>query len=158
MSEVKIRNYRRTDCEAVLRVAEESFGGLCLDYNIEKQFGLIANTTWQERRREGIEHDLQRNGAHAFVAEGDGQVVGFVCTRILPEQASGHIANLAVAKDFQSRGIGKMLIQRALDHFRECGMRYARIETLEQNPKGQKLYPSFGFKEIGRQIYYLREL
>jgi ribosomal protein S18 acetylase RimI-like enzyme len=65
---------------------------------------------------------------------------------------------MAVAASYQGLGVGKALIGHALEHFRKRGMRYARIETLQQNYKGQKLYPSFGFTEIGRQIYYLREL
>jgi ribosomal protein S18 acetylase RimI-like enzyme len=65
---------------------------------------------------------------------------------------------MAVASDYQGQGVGKILMRQALSHFREHGMRYARIETLEQNYRGQSLYPAFGFKEVGRQIFYLREL
>jgi len=158
MAELRVRDYRKADCAAVLRITAESFEGFCMDYNMEKEFGLIAGTTWQERKREGVEYDLHRYAEHTFVAELDGEVVGYVSNRVLPEQSTGHIANLAVSKEHQSRGAGKLLIQRSLDYFRECGLRYARIETLEQNFKGRKLYPSFGFKEIGRQIFYLRKL
>ena len=52
------------------------------------------------------------------------------------------------------RGIGRRLIEHALQHFRGAGLTHARIETLEQNPVGQKLYPSLGFREIARQIHY----
>lgn len=158
MSDVRIRKYRRGDREAVLRITQESFDGFCIDANMEEHFGRIANTTWQQRKRDGIDYDLRRNRDNAFVAELDGQVVGYICTRIYRDLATGHVANMAVAKDWQGHGIGKMLMRAALDHFRDCGMRYARIETLEQNYKGQQLYPAFGFKEIGRQIFYLREL
>ena len=49
-------------------------------------------------------------------------------------------------------------MEAALDYFRKEGMQYARVETLEQNFKGQRFYPSYGFKEIGRQVFYFREL
>ena len=55
-------------------------------------------------------------------------------------------------------GVGKALMAAALDHFRDCGMLYARIETLEQNIKAQNFYPSVGFKEVARQIFYVMEL
>ncbi len=158
MSEAIVRPYARRDFEAVMRITEESFEGFCLDENMEKHFGVMADTTWQERKRRGIEYDLRANPKHAFMAELDGKVVGFICTRLYGELLTGHIANLAVAKACQGQGIGKALIRRSLEHFREQGMHYARIETLEQNYKGQHLYPSFGFKEIGRQIFYWREL
>ena len=107
---------------------------------------------------EGIDFDLRRNGAHTFVAEVDGEVVGYVATRIYSSVLTGHVANMAVARQYQGIGAGKALMAAALDHFRKEGMKYARIETLEQNEKGRHIYPSFGFKEIGRQIFYFREL
>ena len=37
-------------------------------------------------------------------------------------------------------------------------MQVAKIETLEQNPIGQTLYPSLGFQEVARQIHYAMRL
>ena len=37
-------------------------------------------------------------------------------------------------------------------------MEVAKIETLDQNPIGQKLYPSLGFREVARQIHYAMRL
>jgi len=158
MGEVTVRKYSKRDREKILRITEESFRDTCLDSNMEKHFGRIADTTWQERKREGIDYDLRRNPDHVFVAEADGEVVGYACTRVYQDHLTGHVANMAVANDFQGRGAGKLLLHAALEHFRAEGMRYARIETLADNVKGQRLYPAFGFKEVGRQIYYLREL
>ena len=158
MTEVIIRRYRRRDRDAVLRITETSFGGFCLDTNMDDHFGHVANTTGQERKRDAVDYDLHRNSEDAIVAELDGEVAGFVCTRIYRDLSIGHVANLAVAEDFQGRGIGKMLIRAALDHFRDRSMRYARIETLEQNERARKLYPQFGLREVGRQVYYMQEL
>jgi ribosomal protein S18 acetylase RimI-like enzyme len=45
-----------------------------------------------------------------------------------------------------------------LEHFRRNGVECARIETLEQNPIGQHLYPAVGFREVARQIHYAMRL
>jgi hypothetical protein len=37
-------------------------------------------------------------------------------------------------------------------------MQVAKIETLEQNPVGQALYPDLGFQEVARQIHYAMRL
>jgi ribosomal protein S18 acetylase RimI-like enzyme len=37
-------------------------------------------------------------------------------------------------------------------------MRYVRIETLEQNRRCAALYPKLGFREIARQVHYIRPL
>ena len=156
--EIVVRKFRRSDRTAVLAITEDSFGGFCMEANMEEHFGPIAGSTWSERKREGIDFDLRRYAAHTFVAEVDGEVVGYVATRLYSSVLTGHVANMAVARRCQGIGVGKALMRAALDHFRQEGMRYARVETLEQNAKGQHIYPAFGFKEIGRQIFYFREL
>ena len=156
--EVIVRKYRRSDRTSVLAITKESFGGFCLEASMEEHFGPIAGTTWSERKQDGIDFDLRRNSAHTFVAEVGGEVVGYCATRIYSSVLTGHVANMAVARQYQGIGAGKALMAAALDHFRKEGMQYARVETLEQNEKGRHIYPSFGFKEIGRQIFYFREL
>jgi len=153
-----IRPYRRRDRKAVLRITETSFEGFCLDCNIEEAFGALSGTTWQDRKRAGIDHDLRQNPEHTFVAEVDGEPVGYVCTRTYRTTRIGHVANIAVERRRQGQGIGRALLQHALEHFRQCGMRYARIETLEQNYRGRSLYPSLGFQAVGRQVFYFRKL
>jgi len=155
---VAIRPYRPTDHQAIMDITSGSFSPAAIDANMERQFGLIAGTTWQERKLKGVAHDLRRQPEYTLVADADGQAVGYVSSRAYKDISTGHIANLAVDTDWQSRGIGKALIQAALDHFRATGLQYARIETLEQNARGSHIYPTFGFEEIGRQIYYFREL
>ncbi len=156
--DVTVRKYHRRDRSRVLAIVEESFEGFCLESNMEEHFGRIAGTTWAERKRNGIDYDLRRHPGHALVAEVDAEVVGFLCARLYSSILTGHIANMAVASSHQDRGVGKALIRTALEHFRNEGMRYARIETLEQNYKGRRLYPSFGFQQIGQQIFYFRKL
>jgi len=138
-------------------MAADRFRGVCLDENIERQFGKIT-ASWPQHKKAAIDYDITNNPAHTLVAEVEGKVVGFICCRLYRDRLTGHIANLAVAERFQGMGIGRTLVRAALEHFRESGMRHARIETLDQNAKAQKFYPSLGFKEIGRQIYYFMDL
>jgi ribosomal-protein-alanine N-acetyltransferase len=156
--DVNIRRYHKRDRQSVLDITDRSFEGFCLEANMEQHFGTIAGTSWQKRKHDAIEYDLRYSSKHVFVAEIGGEVVGYVCTRLYSERMIGHIANMAVAPEHQDRGIGRMLMARALENFRDCGMRYARIETLERNERGRHLYPEMGFREVGRQIFYFRRL
>ena len=158
MADVTVRAYRKRDRDAILEITRESFDQFCLESNMDKSFGPIAGMAWDARKCDGIAFDLAQNPDHTFVAVVDAQVVGYVCTRLYTAHLIGHVANIAVARKHQGQGIGKLLLAKALEHFRSFGMRYARIETLEQNYKGNRFYPSFGFKEIGRQVFYFREL
>lgn len=156
-SGVRVRRFRYKDREAVLRIAEECFSGVCLDENIEGAFGKIG-VPWQEHKRDSIDFDLTNNASSALVAVMDGKVVGFICNRLYRSRSTGHVANVAVMQAYQGRGVGKALLRASLDYFRAQGMRHARIETLEQNEKACKFYPSLGFEEVGRQIHYYKKL
>ena len=68
------------------------------------------------------------------------------------------IPNLAVSASVRGHGIGRALIERALDYFRAEGMAFATIETMVNNPIGQTLYPDCGFEEVARQVHYARRL
>jgi ribosomal protein S18 acetylase RimI-like enzyme len=58
----------------------------------------------------------------------------------------------------QGKGLGRRLLEHALEYLRQQGMECARIETLEQNPIGSHLYPGLGFEEVARQIHYAMRL
>ena len=100
--------------------------------------------------------------AHAegiFVAAGkENEVLGYITTLIDAEAGRGRIPNLAVASTARGSGIGRALIEHALDFFREKKLDYAVIETMASNPVGQSLYPACGFQEITRQVHYAQRL
>ena len=83
-----------------------------------------------------LEHD--RNGC--FVAMADDQPVGMVTTTSFGPSA--WIGNLIVEPDFRSRGIGRALMEHAIDQLRERG---ATTVRLEGDPPGIPLYRKLGF-------------
>ena len=105
-----------------------------------------------------IEADAERDPDGVFVAEVAVAVVGYITTWTDADAGLGFIPNLAVDAGQRGQGIGRRLILHALDHFRQQGLSHARIETLEQNPIGQQLYPSLGFREVARQVHYCMAL
>jgi ribosomal protein S18 acetylase RimI-like enzyme len=154
MSSYQIRPFRPADREAILRLTVDSFGGVAIEKNAENLFGLINGKDWKWRKARQVDCELERDPGGAFVAEDQGKVVGYVTTYSDRESGVGYIPNLAVDSEQRGSGIGRALIERALEHFRQQGLANARIETLQQNPIGQHLYPSCGFREVARQIYY----
>jgi ribosomal protein S18 acetylase RimI-like enzyme len=153
-----IRPYRDGDLAALQRITVESFEGVSIDRNIEAHFGTVAGRTWQERKARDVAMDVQVNPPGVFVAEEDGQAVGYVTTRVDPFSRIGRIPNLAVSPAFRGAGLGSALIRHALQYLQAQGMSMAKIETLVQNERGQALYPRFGFREVARQIHYVMPL
>ena len=155
---IKIRAFRNDDLDALKRLTVASFGPVCIDKNIESKFGHVNGNDWAWRKARHIDADVRREPEGIFVAESDNAIVGYITTWSDRDAGLGNIPNLAVDADFRGQGIGRQLIDFALNHFRSLGLTHARIETLDQNDIGQKLYPSMGFEEVARQVHYCLKL
>jgi ribosomal protein S18 acetylase RimI-like enzyme len=153
-----IRDYRATDLEIIKRLTVESFAGVTLEQNIEQVLGILNGRDWRWRKARHIDDDVAGNPAGVFVAEAQGSAVGYITTLIDRETGKGRIPNLAVAADFRGHGMGRQLIEHALEYFRREGLAYAMIETMAQNEAGQHLYPACGFVEVARQVHFARKL
>jgi GNAT superfamily N-acetyltransferase len=75
-----------------------------------------------------------------FIAESDGRRVGMVTTTCFAQ--TGWIGNVIVPPEFRSCGIGRRLMNQAVEHLAGRGIRTLRLEA---DPPGVKLYRSLGF-------------
>ena len=153
-----IRVFRSEDLETIKRLTVESFTGVTLEQNVEQALGVVGGHDWRWRKARHIDDDVRANPAGVFVAEAEGRVTGYITALIDREAGKGRIPNLAVAEEFRGHGLGRKLIEHALDYFRREGLAYAMIETMAQNEAGQHLYPACGFVEVARQIHFARKL
>lgn len=158
MNDVVLRLYRPEDLPAIKRLTVDSFSGVTIEENVEQALGILNGRDWRWRKARHLDEDAAANPSGIFVAEAQGRLVGYITTRIDPEAGKGRIPNLAVAAEFRGRGLGRELIERALEYFRAQGLVYAVIETMAQNAVGQHLYPSCGFVEVARQAHFARKL
>lgn len=149
-----IREFRPQDLDALKRLTVESFKGVTLEQDVERGLGVLNGHDWRWRKARHIDDDVAANAKGIFVAEADGRVVGYVTTRVDRESGHGRIPNLAVAEERRGEGLGRKLIEHALEYLRGEGMYYAMIETMAQNAIGNHLYPSCGFKEVARQVHF----
>jgi ribosomal protein S18 acetylase RimI-like enzyme len=148
-----IRPYRPDDLPLLRAMTVEAFEGVSIDQNIERAFGPINGRDWGFRKGRHVDADAERCPEGIFVVEVEGRVAGYVSTWNDVEAGIGHIPNLVFAPEFRGRGLGRRLLEFALDRFRAAGLTHARIETLDQNPVGDHLYRSVGFREVARQIH-----
>jgi ribosomal protein S18 acetylase RimI-like enzyme len=153
-----IRNYQPDDLEAIKRLTVDSFAGVTLEQNVEEALGVLHGHDWRWRKARHLDEDVAANPDGVFVAEAQGAVAGYITTLVDRDAGKGRIPNLAVAAEFRSQGLGRQLIEYALDYFRRQGLAYAMIETMAQNPAGQHLYQACGFVEVARQIHFARKL
>jgi ribosomal-protein-alanine N-acetyltransferase len=101
--------------------------------------------------------ELLGNPAVYFVCarRGDDQaVLGYVVAWFVADE--GQIANLAVERAACGRGIGKQLLDAALDEGRSRGAECVYLEVRDSNQRARGLYRSRGFEEVGRRRGYYR--
>lgn len=158
MTVVVFRPYRPDDLETLRQIMVEAFAGVSIDHGIERVFGPINGHDWQWRKGRHLDEDLRRDPAGVIVAEQEGLVIGFISTWMDPEAGIGHIPNISLRPECRGQGIGRALIQRAMDRFRAAGLTHAKIETLEQNATGNHLYTECGFQEVARQVHFVAAL
>ncbi len=164
MTSITIREYQSADLADLKRLTVEAFAGVTLEQNVEEVLGVLHGHDWRWRKARHVDEDVAANPEGVFVAQVaqlaqlQGRVVGYISTRIDREAGKGRIPNLAVAEEFRGQGLGRRLIEHALDYFRRQGLAYAVIETMAQNEAGRHLYPACGFHEVARQIHFARRL
>lgn len=158
--DIVIRPFRESDRAAVIALTVAAFPGVSIDHNVDVRLGPVAGRDWRWRKGRDIERDIDSPGTELAIAENaeNGATVGYVTMAFDSDTRIGWIHNLAVHADLRGQGLGRRLIEHALDRFRAAGMTLARIETLEQNPIGRQLYPSLGFLEVARQIHFAMSL
>jgi ribosomal protein S18 acetylase RimI-like enzyme len=155
---INIRTFRESDRELLKDITERTFDKVSIDAAIEERYGLVGTNNWAARKRRHIDWDCDANPDGIFVAEDDGKVIGYITTRVDRETDIGWIPNLAVDPASQGKGVGKQLMDAALQYLRDEGMQGVRIETLAHNPVGTKFYPQVGFVEVARQVHYFMKL
>jgi ribosomal-protein-alanine N-acetyltransferase len=82
----------------------------------------------------------------------EGKVAGYICPMSLLDE--GHILNVAVRSDCRGRGVGRLLVERAVHECRARGAETVSLEVRPSNVAALSLYRSLGFRETGRRKNY----
>lgn len=147
------------DMDAIARLVREvwTMGGDCTR---EKTYGRIFGKPWQDRIEESVRNSLGSPHVSAFKVEIDGALAGFASCRVNPDNGIGEIGYNAVDPRFLGHGIGKTLLQHALEHLRQEGIRDVEVVTgLDPgHAPARSIYESAGFKPFIQSIRYRMRL
>jgi len=84
-----------------------------------------------------------------FIWEEDSKVVGNITVqRGDPSGKRWQIANVAVLPDYRGRGIGRRLLQRALEHIKQSDGQWAVLQVYESNQAARNLYYQTNFEQV----------
>ncbi|WJH39719.1 GNAT family N-acetyltransferase [Aliirhizobium terrae] len=101
-----------------------------------------------ERTRKAYESFAPQTQAEVWIAEIDGEVVGWSAR----EGAPNYISDVWIRPDHQGRGIGRALIEHASERIASEGHATATIHTHARNAGALRLYQRCGFSIVWRGI------
>jgi RimJ/RimL family protein N-acetyltransferase len=142
-----VRPATLADAEAVARVHVQTWQGA---YRHVFPTGRLAAISL-ERRAESWRSTL-REGPATFVAEADGEVVGFASAGPCGDadgEGRGELYALYVEPAHWGAGVGRELAAAADDALRALGFGEATLWVLEDNPRARRFYEAAGWRVDG---------
>ena len=125
---------------------------------------LVAGITISKRYLQDMLDENHKKAGKIFVAEAQGQVVGFISIRHETDWDSYlssitdhvYISDLVVLHTYRKQGIGKILMQKAEEYATQLGVTVIKINVLSRNKPATHLYEQSGFRHY--QLTLLKEL
>lgn len=96
---------------------------------------------------------LIRDDARFFVAEEDGEILGYCGVILCVDE--GDITNVCVREESRRSGVGTLLVDHMIRETAKAGIRVWHLEVRKSNEQAIRLYEKFGFQQDGlRKGYY----
>jgi ribosomal protein S18 acetylase RimI-like enzyme len=140
----RLRTLRRDDLHAAADIIHKSHAGT-LDAALNLTYATPGLC------RGFVETLVLRSGCGRFdpeaslVAEGPRGPVGVLLASQL-SRTNGHVCQVSVLPDVQSRGLGTVLVSSALEAFRREGLETASLSVTVDNRRAYELYRRLGFE------------
>ena len=107
------------------------------------------STPWSETTFRGL---LRRNDCDLLVAMADAELLGYAVVWSVADQ--GELGNLATTPMRRRQGVGRKLLEAAIDAAERRGVRELFLEVRISNHVARALYDAYGFREVGRRRNY----
>jgi ribosomal protein S18 acetylase RimI-like enzyme len=143
----------------VLEASEyASIGPLLHDLLLEEQ----RHYDHPQRTGAEVEADMEEPPQPSFRGENvilavrtaAGEVAAF-CWCVLFDPGTGleaEVAEVYVQPSFREQGLGRRLLQKAVELFRQRGVTFASVWTREDNPQAVRLYEQAGFRRTEQLV------
>ena len=79
------------------------------------------------------------------------EIVGYICGTLedCDGKLCGHIVSIAIDPNFRGRGLGKILMRKAIEYFIRRGATLVYLECRISNTSAIRFYESLGFEKSG---------
>ena len=142
-----MQNINRKQCHhtRILRLATES--------DLPAVLAIEQTSFPQPWTSVAFRNEFKNPYSRLWVVEERTLVIGYICTWFIDDE--GQIVNVAVLPAYRRQGIGRFLVQYALQEAKKQGVRSLSLEVRSSNFAAIDLYRSFGFERVAvRKRYY----
>jgi putative acetyltransferase len=161
MSTVNIRTIQPADNQALAIIVRNTLA----EFGADK-----PGTVYYDATTDALYELFRQQGSIYYVAEEDGTLLGGAGIYPSPGLPADtcELVKMYLAPAARGKGIGKLLIEKALAFATEAGYRNVYIETMPELRKAMSVYEKFGFKYLdgpmgntghfGCDVWMLKEL
>ncbi|MFC4769440.1 GNAT family N-acetyltransferase [Effusibacillus consociatus] len=144
---ITIKRLSKCTFEEAVRVWNEGFQGYYFDTTT------TADAFTARLAKEGLSPSL------SIIAFVDNQPAGLILNgvRIINDRKVAWNGGTGVSPQFRRKGVGKALIDAALQIYREEKVEIATLEAIGHNEKAIALYEKMGYKVIERLLFFHKE-
>lgn len=150
--EPKIRLATAADLGDLLHLARTSFLQAFTAGNKPENVQAYLNEAFT---LDQFEIELTNSASTFFVAEHDGDLIGYTKVNQVPAQTDVHdpesleISRLYVLEDFLGLGLGKRLLETAIDFAKQNQKKYLWLGVWEKNARAIRFYEKNGLRIFG---------
>jgi N-acetylglutamate synthase-like GNAT family acetyltransferase len=136
-------NFRRANEKDQLAIQKVVFSVL-------EEYGLRPEPLETDRDLSDLEKFYFQNGGYFEVCEIDGKIVGTWGLHLF-ETNSCELRKMYLLPSLRGKGIGKKMLDRAIQKARELGMKSVELETASVLKEAIGMYQKYGFKQMTRR-------
>jgi ribosomal protein S18 acetylase RimI-like enzyme len=151
MASVRIRPATPEDAEAITRIYTQSAEHHA---RMDPERNHVPDqTAIAERYRTGRQHPDEETESVTLISEMDGSVVGFLDARVVRPFDPMYrpltycfVADIAVAEEHRSEGVGEKLMRACEDWAKEQGAGFVSLEHHVSNTRAAAFYERLGYR------------
>lgn len=151
---IDIREYKPSDEASVIKCME-MFGDYFVDLDPMKRTRQMPGSGgWFTRK---MIDDVDRNNGVIYVVESERKIVGFIAGIILKQTEeellectptkAGKITELFIEEQFRGQKIGKTLMEKIEQYFKQNGCDVSRVQVFAPNIGAHDFYRKLGYQD-----------
>ena len=146
------------DLKELRDLAIKTFDETFREFNTPENMQLYFDESLNE---EVLTKELKTDGSTFFFVKLDGKLVGYLKVNVGSAQTDPmgddafQIERIYILKDYQRRGIGKILISKSIEMAKEMKKKNVWLGVWEHNKNALSFYSKMGFVKVGQHEFDL---